>query len=228
VTNLAPTTSQGGDEAPVALRPLDAAPADEAMPGPSMAGMREIVFPARDATTAAGGAFVQRQAEGFGLPGLPGFSPSPAAGAGSPAGMRWDPGSPGLPGGIPGAATASTAHGTAPAGSPGRAARHAMPVVARSTAPSIPGGSAEPGPGVQRSEIVAAPAAAPVVAPALSTMVQRVDGAAPASTAGTGNAGHSDTELDELARELFGRIRTRLRAEVIHEREAKGLSFDAF
>ena len=40
--------------------------------------------------------------------------------------------------------------------------------------------------------------------------------------------GHSDTELDELARALFGRFRTHLRAEVIHEREAKGLTFDAF
>ncbi len=38
----------------------------------------------------------------------------------------------------------------------------------------------------------------------------------------------SDKELDELARDLFGRIRTQLRAEVIHEREAKGLTFDAF
>ena len=40
--------------------------------------------------------------------------------------------------------------------------------------------------------------------------------------------GRSETELDQLARDLFGRIRTHLRAEVIHEREARGLTFDAF
>jgi hypothetical protein len=57
-------------------------------------------------------------------------------------------------------------------------------------------------------------------------VVQRVDGAAPAAPAG--GERNSDPELDELARAIFGRIRTHLRAEVIHEREAKGLSFDAF
>ena len=56
-------------------------------------------------------------------------------------------------------------------------------------------------------------------------IVQRVDGAAPAAPS---EEGHSETELDELARALFGRIRTHLRADVIHEREAKGLTFDAF
>jgi hypothetical protein len=56
-------------------------------------------------------------------------------------------------------------------------------------------------------------------------IVQRVDGAAPAAPS---EEGRSDSELDELARALFGRIRTHLRAEVIHEREAKGLTFDAF
>ena len=55
-----------------------------------------------------------------------------------------------------------------------------------------------------------------------------MDGAAPAPAAQGGDGGHSDTELDELARALFGRIRTHLRAEVIHEREARGLNFDAF
>ena len=40
--------------------------------------------------------------------------------------------------------------------------------------------------------------------------------------------GRSDRELDELAKALFGRIRTQLQSEVIHEREAKGLPFDAF
>jgi hypothetical protein len=56
-------------------------------------------------------------------------------------------------------------------------------------------------------------------------IVQRVDGAAPAAPS---EEGRSESELDELARALFGRFRTHLRAEVIHEREARGLSFDAF
>jgi hypothetical protein len=58
-------------------------------------------------------------------------------------------------------------------------------------------------------------------------VVQRVDGAAPAPPPAA-DEGHSDSELDELARVLFGRIRTQLRADVIHDREARGLTFDAF
>jgi hypothetical protein len=49
---------------------------------------------------------------------------------------------------------------------------------------------------------------------------------APAQTGGA--SPRSDRELDELAESLFGRFRTQLRRELIHEREAKGLSFDAF
>jgi hypothetical protein len=56
-------------------------------------------------------------------------------------------------------------------------------------------------------------------------VVQRVEGAAPETPA---REGHTDTELDELAKAIFGRIRNHLRTEVIHEREAKGLTFDAF
>ena len=52
-------------------------------------------------------------------------------------------------------------------------------------------------------------------------------GAAPTSAPQPSN-GRSDRELDELAKALFGRIRTQLKSEVIHEREAKGLGFDAF
>ncbi len=36
----------------------------------------------------------------------------------------------------------------------------------------------------------------------------------------------SETDLEELAQALFSRIRGRLRSELIHDREAKGLSFD--
>jgi hypothetical protein len=56
-------------------------------------------------------------------------------------------------------------------------------------------------------------------------VVQRVEGSAPEAPA---QEGHSETELDELAKAIFGRIRNRLRTEVIHEREAKGLTFDSF
>jgi hypothetical protein len=91
----------------------------------------------------------------------------------------------------------------------------------------------------------AGPVTAPV-APAISVpgpagttltatpVVQRAeDPAAPTPQASggpatTARAPHTDRELDELARALFGRLRTQLRHEVIHEREAKGLSFDAF
>jgi hypothetical protein len=103
-----------------------------------------------------------------------------------------------------------------------------MPVVARSAAASTANRVTAAAPSVQLSPAVAAPAAPPVFAPAVTTVVQRVDGAAPSPTAASGDAGHSDTELDELARALFGRIRTHLRTEVIHEREARGLTFDAF
>ena len=57
-------------------------------------------------------------------------------------------------------------------------------------------------------------------------MVQRAEGAAPPAEGG--QTGRTDRELDELAKQLFGRVRGQLRAEVITEREARGLSFDAF
>jgi len=68
-------------------------------------------------------------------------------------------------------------------------------------------------------------AATPAAGLTTTPIVQRVEGSAPAAPQ---EEGRSETELDELARALFGRMRTHLRAEVIHEREAKGLTFDAF
>jgi hypothetical protein len=103
-------------------------------------------------------------------------------------------------------------------------------------APVVQAAPAQAAPAVQR--VVAdpvSPAAVGASRPAgvsalpsvtATPVVQRIDGAAP--DPGGAPGGHSDTELDELARALFGRIRTHLRSEVIHEREAKGLSFDAF
>jgi hypothetical protein len=60
----------------------------------------------------------------------------------------------------------------------------------------------------------------------VTPVVQRVEGTAPAVQGG--ETGHTDRELDELAKQLFGRFRGQLRAEVITEREARGLGFDAF
>jgi hypothetical protein len=88
-------------------------------------------------------------------------------------------------------------------------------VAARAT----PGG--EP---VVQSAASAGPAGMTITA---TPVVQRAD-APSAPTAEPGRQGQSDAELDELASKLFGRIRSRLRTEVIHEREAKGLTFDAF
>ena len=62
--------------------------------------------------------------------------------------------------------------------------------------------------------------------------VQRLDppgSSAPAKPAGEASGGAarpSEKELEELAQALFSRIRTRLRADLIHDREAKGLTFD--
>lgn len=95
--------------------------------------------------------------------------------------------------------------------------------------PSVPAAEAEhrrieggAPPNVQTS--ASPPASASVLAPTVTQVVQRVDGAAPVPEAGPGRP--SDRELDELARALFGRIRGQLRSELIHDREAKGLTFD--
>ena len=46
--------------------------------------------------------------------------------------------------------------------------------------------------------------------------------------AGSAQAPQSEADLDRLATAIFGRIRRQLRSEVIHEREARGLTFDVF
>ena len=45
-------------------------------------------------------------------------------------------------------------------------------------------------------------------------------------SSGSGSGSHSERDLDELAQALFGRIRGRLRSDLIYDREAKGLTFD--
>jgi hypothetical protein len=154
---------------------------------------------------------------------LPGVEPMPA------------------PGGVRSGSTAPVA----PMGvqrSPSSRAATASPsstILARSRAPAAAALSAAPQPASPSSPLgiiaaappppVAAPSvqastAAPVLAPTATAIVQRVDGAAP--TPPPESDGHSDSELDELARKLFGRFQNRLRAEYIYEREAKGLTFD--
>jgi hypothetical protein len=104
----------------------------------------------------------------------------------------------------------------------------AAPVPAPVTAPEpvnrIVADAPAPAPAVQASRPAGGAAAI-----SATPIVQRVDSAAPPAEGGQrGGQAHSETELDELAKALFGRIRTHLRTEVIHEREAKGLTFDAF
>lgn len=130
-----------------------------------------------------------------------------------------------------GPAAAGRAPSRAPArGSAGRTA----PVDLALARPSVGPGAPAAGPATS----TAAGRATPVVQatridtgpglPAFTAtpVVQRIDGRAPEPAGG--DEEHSDAELDELAGALFGRIRSRLRAEVIHEREARGLTFDAF
>jgi hypothetical protein len=82
------------------------------------------------------------------------------------------------------------------------------------TSPAQPGAAAGQGAGrpggavVQRDEIAAPTPPAPV------------------APAGPSSATPSERDLDELAQALFGRIRGRLRNDLIHDREAKGLTFD--
>lgn len=85
------------------------------------------------------------------------------------------------------------------------------------------------GPVVQTSPAGAPGPAAP--APAVSNfgspaVVQREEGIVPAAPAPGGSSVPSERDLDELAQALFGRIRGRLRNDLIYDREAKGLSFD--
>jgi hypothetical protein len=144
-----------------------------------------------------------------------------------------------LPGGIdarPGAAAApgGLAWPTIPAAPRTTGSRPAAMPLARTPAPAA---AATPEPTVSRS-IVAAPSQpptvqttsagepGPVLAPTATPIVQRVDGAAPATPEAPAAGGQSDEELDVLAKAIFGRIRNRLRSDLIHEREAKGLTFD--
>ena len=160
-------------------------------------------------------------------PGLPAMTgaqrrqaPGGASGAASVAPDSWLPGPTPQPSGTAGPGPLALARSQGPATASSRHPQPA-PVVARMVSD---GPSPTARASVQTSGTT--PGGVPVAGITATPVVQRVDGAAPAAP--SGEDGRSETELDELARALFGRIRTHLRAEVIHEREAKGLTFDAF
>ena len=90
--------------------------------------------------------------------------------------------------------------------------------------PAAAGPSPDPSASPPPSPVQPMSQPAPVLAPSFTPIVQRVDGSAPPPPPEP--EGQSESDLDDLARKLFGRIRNRLRAELIYEREAKGLSFD--
>ncbi len=230
VRSVSPGPSAASDEQPVPLERLGdmsaTAPAAQVPATP-----REIIFPSRDATpgsTSPGGSSmssgglasgsgpsgfsaVQRPTDAGSIPGFPSSSAAPAPGSGRPTAAAGTQARRPLALARPQAASAGQA---------------AAPVtVSAPTVARIVAGPASPAtqPTVQTSTASTGGSAAGAFT--ATPIVQRVEGAAPAAPSGDGR---SESELDELARALFGRFRTHLRAEVIHEREARGLSFDAF
>lgn len=222
--------SAASDEQPVALERLRDASATAPV-AQVPATPREIIFPARGATpgsTSSGGSAmspggpasgsgpsgfsaVQRQSHADLGPGLQ--RPSPAAAPGS---------------GHPIAAAGIQARGPLALARPQGAAPGQVAAPVAASAPTVARIVAGPAwsatqPAVQTSAASAGGSSAGAFT--ATPVVQRVDGAAPAAPS---EEGRSESELDELARALFGRFRSHLRAEVIHEREARGLSFDAF
>ena len=96
---------------------------------------------------------------------------------------------------------------------------------------AVPGVTA--GPVVQASRAAGSPGAPgaqitfPTVQREGTPGTQGQTGGTSGGTAGTsGGRAHSERELEELAQALFSRIRNRLRADILHDREAKGLTFD--
>lgn len=70
------------------------------------------------------------------------------------------------------------------------------------------------------------PGLAPSSSGGQAPAVQREEASAPAAPAAAATGAPSERDLDELAQALFGRIRGRLRNDLIYDREAKGLTFD--
>ncbi len=121
----------------------------------------------------------------------------------------------------------------------------ASAVPAESSIPAVSSPARTPGGGAM-VQMSPAPASASFAgAPGLGAVAQRqgtvplaaepevpAAPAAPATPGGSSGSGgsagssHSERDLDELAQALFGRIRGRIRSDLIQDREAKGLTFD--
>ena len=204
VTSL-PTAPAAERGLPVQLSPIEAASTGSQAPRQAQPASREIVFPPRDARTEPAIGDAGGWPAALGLPVLPGPSAAHQASAARPA---------------PTPLTLARSVAPAPAPTPTPAPSAATPVVARIVAdPASPGAP----PVIQTSP---AGGGIPVATFTATPIVQREETAAPAAP--PEQAARSDRELDELAKQLFGRIRGQLKSEVIHEREAKGLTFDAF
>ena len=190
--------------------PLQRLASSETSPAPSAqqapVPMREIVFPAPGT-----GSIPVAAVSGLGDTGLPPLQRSPdRRPAGRPAG-----GQPGSRSPRP-AAAAQAGAATSDAAP--------FPTVARVVSSEASGQGSGSAAVVQATR----PGPSPIPDISVRPVIQRLeDDGVPAGGSGR-DGGRSEGELDELAQALFGRFRTRIRAEVIHEREALGLGFDAF
>lgn len=145
-------------------------------------------------------------------------------------------------------AAQSLARGTSIQRSTGAPTRPQMPVRGAADHSHAPSAAAVPTP----ESSVSFPSRSIVSAPVVQTMpasganarfgpslappplgavpVQRAEAESPTPVPPPGadeSAPRSERDLDELAQALFGRIRGRIRSELIHDREAKGLTFDS-
>jgi hypothetical protein len=220
----------GGADAVPLQRLADASAEHGGPAGP--VPMRDVTFPAAGGPLPSDtGASLPGAPDLFAGPGLPGPAllgsapATPSRPAVSPSARR------GAPGGTP-------LQRSAQRGPTVRSSGAAPLTLARSHAPAQAAADAAagtritadaPAPAVQTSSAGASASTAGTSTQlptfTATPVVQRVEGSAPEAPE---TSGHTDTELDELAKAIFGRIRNHLRAEVIHEREAKGLTFDAF
>lgn len=204
-----PLAGPAGDTVPLQRLASPAPPQAVANAGGPPA-MREIVFPSPGSPGAAMTAMAASSTAVQGSP-IVARSALPPSTAGR--GGTWQPARSGVEPALDLARVGAPAAGS-PAPSPG-----AGPPAQRAIEPT----AGSPAPAVQATR--PGPSSVPDIS--VTPVIQRIDGSAPTSQPGPGGA-RSDKELDELAQALFGRLRTRLRTEVIHEREARGLGFDAF
>lgn len=177
--------------------------------GPSAASSRQA---GQAQVPSLGRSSVQRISSPAGRPGLPALPKPQGAGAASRTGSSPDSG--GFSSQLPGSGVNS--------------APSVQTSLARTSAPLAAGITSQGPTVVQREGGNVAihtqeptPAAAGGAGPAAGA-----GPSGPVGPAGSGSSGRSEKDLDELAQALFGRIRGRLRSDLIYDREAKGLTFD--